>query len=75
MLPRWLVPIFGLFQVLLVVKLGKIAESLKDFRKIFVFEANKALKAKIFPLVFISLEKHSIAEITVATLMVKVYQK
>ena len=64
---RRLVSILGQFQVLLVVKLSKIGENPKNFRKIFVFEANKTAKAKIFSKIFISLKEHSIAENLAAT--------
>ena len=53
MLPRRLVSFLSEFQVLLVVKLSKIGENPKNSRKIFVFEAIKTAKAKIF----ISLER------------------
>ena len=45
------------FQVLLVVKLSKIGENPENSRKIFVFEANKTAKAKIFSEIFMSLER------------------
>ena len=48
MLLRRLVFFFTEFQVLLVVKLSKIGENSEKSRKIFVFEANKTAKAKIF---------------------------
>ena len=48
MLPRRLVSFLSEFQVLLVVKLSKIGENPENSRKIFVFEANKTAKAKIF---------------------------
>ena len=48
MLSRRLVSFLSEFQVLLVVKLSKIGENPKNSRKIFVFEANKTAKAKIF---------------------------
>ena len=48
MLLRRLVSFLSEFQVLLVVKLSKIGENPENSRKIFVFEANKTAKAKIF---------------------------
>ena len=57
MLPRRLVSFLSEFQVLLVVKLSKIVENPKNFLKIFVFEANKTARAKIFSEIFISLER------------------
>ena len=57
MLPRRLVSFLSEFQVLLVVKLSKIGENPKNSRKIFVFEAIKTAKAKIFSESFRSLER------------------
>ena len=57
LLPRWLVFILGQIQVSLLVKLSKIGENFKNFRKIFVVEANKTAIAKIFSKRVISLER------------------
>ena len=57
MLPRLLVSFLSEFQVLLVVNSSKIGENPENSRKIFVFEANKTAKAKIFLEIFISFER------------------
>ena len=57
MLPRRLASFLSEFQASLVVKLGKIGENPENSRKIFVFEANRTAKAKIFSEIFISLER------------------